>query len=178
MEIKKDSRIYKLAYGIFDDNVPTQTTLCKLFWRCILMTVVAWPFFVLLYAIFTTVIILRDLLIPMRPEEYSDFKVITFTDWPEITTKSGNKKRIYPIWIVLELTVVYYFAKLLLSQDANASYILSIITLATVIVILALTALVIAICIFIKLRDSQITQLFIAYLKAKKQKVCPIIVFR
>lgn len=172
MEINKSSWLCKLAYGIEEtEEQPDKTTLCAFFWRCVYMFFIGWPWFVLMSIIMILVAGVLGFFTAERPDYNNESGELTvpYKHWPTVEDR-GEKVRIYPIWVLAEFVVVYLLTRGIINYPL---YALSVVG-GIIISALGIGGLTYALT---WLCDSQVGSLIKAYLKAKKQKVCPIIRF-
>jgi hypothetical protein len=192
MKIEKSGFVYKVAYGLRDENsdIPESISLCKLFWRFLGMLLLAWPIVLTLRLIVTVAAhvffcVIGFIFFAHRPTITmlnSDKGIKTITTeiehWPEIMGR-----RISPIWAILVVCVVVDFSKIkkgallfvadawneISSKDAIATF-----SLIGGMVIAYIIYKIVA-AIWKKIKHSEALELYKEFLKAKKQQICPIV---
>ena len=172
-KIKKDSFVYKVAYGL-TSFPPLQINHCRFWKRFILMLVIVWPIVILFLGIGMTIGFIITLPFAGRPailkEESGEF-FIPYKKWPKI---KGHFLR--PIYFLLPLGL-YYFPGLYYFR----SLFLTLFTLITTNIGLSIMGIcmiaILLIYSFKLLSKTEAYQLTQDYLKAKKQGICPMITF-
>lgn len=208
MVLKRDSLVFKIAYGVTDKKkVPDQTNICRLFWRCFSLSVswfivgivllalslVAIP---LALAVGTGVLLLfllilaggliffgyrpdssfRELLVDLLDD---GIEFIAIERWPKV-----RGRHLMPIWLYLAGALGYFSPTVarsgasLFTRAASAVWHTG--EGAVVIVLIGVT---IALSLLVGLLvwgwrqfwGSDFGKLTSAYLKAKKEKLCPIV---
>ena len=188
MKLNKQGSLYKTAYG-WSKTQPNHASLCRFFWRVVFSIFPIWP----AYACWKLIdwVLIRGLgSIPAfvvfgcrltswdDPEKESIFPFKTISWWPR--TNDGQPINLASIMLVLFnvfggcliLYMVFYklFYEWLLLGICFSSPLNSVITLTSV-------ALCIIGCSSIFITDSEWWKMGKAFLKAKKEKVCPYIDF-
>ncbi len=191
MTIKKSGFVFAVAFG-FKDNPPTQVSLCKLFWKFVAGFCIGWPVRLALVAIVVSII---SIIICFFAGKRIDFK--SKSDEFEYV-KIPYLHRFSPFcmviagWLIFTLWISITHHKLPLLTHGSVT-ICEYIAWAGAIVIEAVMAIVAIIC-FFKLihkfaeikkkanttdkkpsRFKQSVQLAKSYIKARKQKICPIV---
>lgn len=169
MQLNKNGFVYKVAYGMLTEiSRPDRVNICGIFWRFIIMFFIGWPVNFLMFAavwawIFIWSFLFKAAYVDLKGED--TYALIYFKKWPKI-----RGHRIAPIWILLAAAVIVYFEKLfslwsLVITSSITHWILGIALL-----------LVFIIYILLGVRKTETAQIFKAYLQAKKDKLCPVIV--
>ncbi|MDI6734085.1 MAG: hypothetical protein QMD50_01150 [Patescibacteria group bacterium] len=189
MKINTNSLLWQIAYEhCFRDKRPlNQVSVCRLFWT-VVGGVFAWLFQIIAVILLLTfgnlICFFAAKRIPFDLERVTPYK-----HWPKI---KGH--RIYPIsmlgflWIIYSIwfkwgSLCYLLWKpdleKFMESDGNALYFFTAFTdfvIATVVVVIVISAISAGICLFFeKIRESDFGTLLLEYLKAKKQKICPMI---
>lgn len=201
MEIKRNSWMYKVAYG-FEAKKPKRTNLCSFFWKFVLMLLGGWPlaliamgvFFALgVVVVFITFIsgFFAGFFVGYRPSIYEGESRkkfwIPYKKWPKI-----KGYRILPIYFVLPV-LVYFAVNVLdwtalwimlsglpaaiLSMIFGMLGVLSFLAIAAIIFLLMAGIVWGVVALFDRFFKTGIGTLIKEYVKAKKRKVCPIIKF-
>lgn len=161
MEIKKNSFLWKIAYGFWNGDKETKTTnLCVFFWRVVAAFFIAIPIISIIGFLFAHGLSIKE----------DDGGVLTpYKKWFTI-----KRHRVYPITVLLILVVVLNIVRL--GMYYGLKYLIYGIGALVGIVALACAILLIMNG-FRKFRESEILQLVKSYIRAKKEKVCPTINF-
>lgn len=177
MELSKKGWLHKIAYGWYlDENkIPERTNLCRFFWRVLLSSLFVWPFVVIVglvaFLFYFSIATPIGLSMGYKPTLLSSETAGLFTpaSWRSVT------KRVWQIFGVALL--IGAFSWLVWSFSLNAFRFFSRPTKGrtTTLFIFAVIALVVAWHVW---RRSEFFQLLKARVKAKKDKVCPIIEFK
>lgn len=182
MELKKKGIVFKVAYGWIDENkYPQRTTLCRLFWRFLFWLFIAWPIVWTVVAIVATIMYVVGFFFAARPTFFKDDRntcqpMCYYHKWPKI-----KERRIYPIWPVLAIILGSFFflnaAELRKDLSGLGHGLVKFTILSPVFwkVALAFAVLVAAVWAWSAAAKSEPYMMFKAYLRAKKEKVCPII---
>ena len=177
MKICKKGFVYKVAY-VLSSKPPERTNLCRLFWRFILFFFVVWPLVVTLITIITiTQLICAPFLFlfTRRPIFFGFFErelriSVPFKKWPKIFGK-----RVWPI-VPLSIAGLIYLISLMSAATWKSTGVYSLWILGGAVAILITMFLVMIIVELLKgTRKSESWQLFSGYIKAKKNRVCPIV---
>ncbi len=188
MELRKSGKLYRLAYLCTDEKeMPDKTNLCKFFWRVVIGIPLQLLFTIVIFIVAGVVVSILWLgaltLFAYRPtfdkkkmikcDDGTHLPVTLITWWPKF-----RGRRIWPITILSFLAglclVVYLCVvglPLLLTWTTGPPPVVSLGSIAVLLVLVMVFRLV------PRIRDSETWQVFKAYVKAKKRKVCPIIVF-
>lgn len=172
--IKEGSFLFKVAYGATSkNNIPNQVNLCRFFWRCVLMFFIVWPIcwtFVGFAILIGSVIgILFGYRIDLRNHRATEL-FVPIKRWPTIMGK-----RWWPV-AILEILLGIYFFYWFLSSVSNPVFMSALcqtvpfVTFAGV--ILAIILITVSVAWF---GQSSVGKMIRAYIKAKKQKICPMI---
>lgn len=214
MEIKKNTLMYKIAYG-WQSEEPFQTNLCQFFWRLVFSLFVIWPPYLTIRAFEFLIIrgvgsIFAVLLFGYRPvnwekarvQGYRPFEPISW--WPAIC---DDNYHVMPIMVLLILSglllALWLIGVIVVGETVSQGLLLRYLgsfteapaTLYNVIFIPLITGFItiVTVAIFILfisvvwlgilvsgefIQKSEWGQIIRAYLRAKKDKVCPIIWFR
>jgi hypothetical protein len=191
MTINMSGFIYKVAYGWSHAwrKPPEQTNLCGLFWRSVLATVLIWPFYGLCFVV--------GFLFAARPQVYYQeawgrhtFNGALFTSykrWPAIPL-GDDRIPIYPGTVLILAAGLTGLGYIFWQWPADALVVLTFVG-----VILGLAALLIRFQAFEHLGHwldtkawahktadafDETAELAIEFVKAKKQRVCPIITIK
>ena len=114
MKLRKKSWLFKFAYSLTNkQKVPKETSLCKLFWRCLFMCI-CWPLAVVIILIVSIIAFLLGERIrglkQTDPEESLDPNNPDYPFMPfPVPTIYGL--RIWPIWPMLGLCLAVFFTK-------------------------------------------------------------------
>ena len=176
MTIKRDGVLCKIAYG-YKESSPGRISLCKLFWRVIWSAIVVWPIRMVAIPIYALAISIGAIAIGYRP------------GWLEGVRGKGNFVRIPylykfpPIvlfglwWIVHSILISIHVGLGHPSNRASQAtvVILSVILAIAVIMLITWLALEGIRKLIFKRSYSESAQMIKAYLKARKDKVCPIV---
>lgn len=192
MELNKNI-LYSVAYGYTKiQKRPNQTNLCRFFWRVLLSAILFWPLFFILDIIIRGFgSIIAFLFFGLRPTSWKETCFIDkekFTIYPfkEISwwwrTSDGFYVMPAPIYLlvffILAVVVLLYEGFVLAYHKAFHPGLVFIFSSPLNIIIFFL---VIAIALFLIIMETlriEWWKLVKAYIKAKKEKVCPIIYFK
>ncbi len=168
MEINKNGALYKLAY--FLEDPPEQVNLCQFFWRLVLMIIIVGPICLVVEALFG----------------FSVNSNRFVVQWPKI-----RKFPLMPATVLPVLALLYAVCVGLCSLATWARYghhngnifhapgVALLLSIICTVLLLALAAS--APFVYEKLdraiSNTEALQVFRAYLKARKEKFCPIITF-
>lgn len=172
MEISKKSWIYRVAYWhLFEEHRPDDANLCRFFWRVVLSVFILSPIFLFLAAVAEIVVFLFAHRCNFDAKE-GEILFKPFNHWPRI----GNHK-VYPITLAPLILVVLYWKeiKTLLHYPIVMTTTYPIATLMVVVVWIGMWLAWLTYG-FAKRRPG-IGQIIRAYIKAKKDRVCPMIKF-
>lgn len=180
MEIKKNSFLWKIAYTWSNKEEAQEvktTNLCRFFWRVMLGLVLATVVIILYY-----VILLCEFLFGFFVARYpvakgihsqkGPFNIVKYQKWP---TVKGH--RIYPIVVLLISAAAIGIVEVGIHYPKDLMYGIGI--------LIGLVALVVLVAIkgwfitsgFKRFRRSDAYRLTKEYLRARKEKVCPTIIF-
>ncbi|MCH7758965.1 hypothetical protein IID20_01250 [Patescibacteria group bacterium] len=174
MEIRKDSFVWKVAYGVAG-LPPRNPNLCRFFWRFVWMFFIGIPVTYFLGGLVMGLMFLISLPFAARPGIFSGDignSFVSYRKWPEI-----KGYRIRPIYFLLPF-VLYYFRSVFFWLADVAVFIFSL--MVTNIGLSIIGACVVAFLLFYSfklLRKTEAYQLTKSYLGAKKQGICPLITF-
>lgn len=168
MEIKKGGFVCQLAY-LFRENkeIPSQVNGCQLFTRFIFFGVFA--IFLLCVGAILFVIGLPFAARPSLCDDDNTTAVwVHYQSWPRI-----NGHRIYPLWPILTL---WMLSNLSATQAVMIGVLHATIFSTTFwLIIGSFVALIVVVMIRIAIKESETVDLVREFIKAKKQKVCPIV---
>lgn len=178
MTISKNSVLYKYTYSWYDKPENNQTNLCEFFWRFIL-AVTAFPILLLILGCITAILctILEIIYvafgfyfpITLPVPDVEGQKKITWLP----TIKGFRILPIYPLTIIGLSCLFWQYP-----EETSRIFIL---LLCLAIVATCLISFCLLVVSFKKsfgsLKNSSVYQLTIAYIKAKKEHVCPLITF-
>lgn len=167
MTISRKGFVYRVAYPRWWSNHQPETiSLCKLFWRFLMILFVAFPIMVVVNVFMAVMMFFIAYRVPNFFTEYSDFTHRAYRNWPTI-----RGHRVWPISLVPVGLLIWGILK----DPADMEF------LGIVIVgIAAIVAVACGIIFFFMegipaIRKSEMGQLVREYFKAKKQKICPLI---
>lgn len=168
MEIKKGSLVCQLAY-LFHENkaIPSQVNGCQLFTRFIFFGV-----FAIFLLCVGAILFVIGLPFAARPSLFDDDNTtaawVHYQSWPRI-----NGHRIYPLWPILTLWMLYNLSA---TQAVMVGVLHATIFSTTFWSILGvIVAFILAVMIYVVIKESETVDLAREFIKAKKRKVCPII---
>lgn len=180
MEINKNGLLYKIAYGWSPSFSPSQTNLCRFFWRVVFSLLVVWPLYgiaILLVFLFINMFFLIGFFFGCHPTTKEPFA--PYRKWPTI-----KGYRILPVYLVLFAAIAYWHQALWNALvwtwtkpvtgvwDAATLNINIGFAVVGSVVLIGLVSYGIY-----KFQDTDAAKLLKAYLKAKKEKMCPIVRF-
>lgn len=181
IELDPDGFVYRVAYAWRHGLrvPPAKTNLCPLFWRCVLSCIFVWPFVVLGFLI--------GLPFAARPRIYksdrqrnNDSVLVIYDTWP---TVFAEKVRVMPIVVILMIGIPSGIVFLCYEQGPRAfrwwvSIVAWLWTSHILFFILwALAALNFLGFAFVRFKKTEAYKLLLEYVKAKKNRYCPEVVF-
>lgn len=166
-EIRKDSFVYRVAYGI-DAYPPEKTSLCGMFWKFIFM-LFAWPLLVIAATSIGIVFYAVGFLVAAKPN-FSDGGIDYYEKWPEI-----RGHRIWPITVLAIITALGLIYEIIFSSAAKTAVAFG--ASHPILIISGLAVIGVIITVFANQQLKEIMELAMSYLRAKKEKVCPMIKF-
>lgn len=170
-KLKRDGFVIKVAYYLNEEyEIPARTNLCWLFWRFVLHLFIILPIFFIVACLFLAVasifgIFLGDRITICEGDDSKNHIMTEIKNWPF----KIRGHRILPIYIVLVVLGLY-----LVWLVSLATWVTVLVEVAAG-VALACAALAVIFVLIKKGMRTQTMALFTAWLKAKKQRVCPII---
>jgi prolipoprotein diacylglyceryltransferase len=184
MQIKKGGFVYELAYGWAEERrIPHKTGLCKLFWRCVL-GVFIWIVMVLLVAVVFGLGFVIGFWVAQRPaitekdvarkERRSDLNV-PYVHWPTV-----NGVRILPICVLIAIVIggaiIFLLPDLIRwMYHETVGFATFSVTHSGMIFWEVMLGLGILLWLFFRFPKTELGVLVIAWLKAKKEGVCPLV---
>lgn len=177
-ELKRSGMIFKIAYGWTpEENIPSQISLCKLFWRVVWVTPLVWLFlFPLSWLIVSILFVLSFLWNGTRPgvlkgDGHQGF--IEIRRWPTL-----RGLRLSPGLLIIIVALLHFVwrnrEKLssaggqLFKEFAPGLIFLGYVIGSVCLVVLSSLALS-------YFSNSEAWRLFKAFLRARKERVCPIL---
>jgi len=177
MEIKKKSFFIRTAYMLArDEDVPESTSLCELFWRFIFMFFISIPFICVIGVIVFGFLFIIGLPFAARPTILNGDdlgKMLAhYERWPKIM---GHK--VYPIWVIIIIFALINFSTTMeiIYGITKATILQGNFWIGVVIIIASIVAFIATCGTISRINNSGILEIFKEFLKAKKQKICPII---
>jgi hypothetical protein len=175
MKLRKKGLLVKMAYAFKrEDDIPKRTSLCKFFWRFIGHLVVV-PIFFFIFFISLLVASFFGFFVAKRPTVFKNGSMVHYEKWPSVC---GH--RIYPISILLGIFICYVIRESVLESTSiikesiyNNIHILK--SPITLYVIIGISIIIIGLISYRMFKKSETYRLIKAYIRAKKEKVCPII---
>jgi len=173
MQVSRRGLLYKIAYGYRGElNQPNQSNLCQ-FFRAVIGGVLLWVFVILLEAIVFTVI---------TPIAFmAGYKPTRMGDWP-LSKPMSFQPKIKKIWKVIGTILLFSIVGLfclgilwLLGSWIFGSVIESLVGRA---IVISIFSILIAWTAWRLWRKTETYQVIKTYIRAKKDKVCPIIEFK
>jgi hypothetical protein len=184
MEFKRSGFVYQVAYGLRSpDNYPMQTNLCRLFWRFVLM-LFPWVFLVCFSVVFAIVSYSYGVFFASKPTIFdftedrekraSNAAFVPYKHWPTVAGK-----RIYPIWVIAAAYVIHALLTTDVADSVGHSVgnVVSLMADYFPIVFSVIGLTIIVVYTIGTIRKSEWLTLVKGYIKAKKEKVCPIVRF-
>lgn len=195
MKIKKDSLLFKIAYGhFFAERVPQKTSLCRLFWRIIISILLAWPIEIIVNCflwivgvfIFPPVATFICFWFGFRPDrrilwlrfcKEEKFSCMVRYQLPKI-----KGCEIFPVYFLTIGWIVYSFVHLISSNIQLPDTLFNQATEMTagIVIFASIVCMFFGLGFlftntFITVKKSSFGQLFLGYFKAVKDKACPIV---
>lgn len=175
MKLKKSGFIYKVTYNNFfyhEKDKPESENLCKLFWTFLFTLIVAFPMYLLAFSI-VTFISFFFARYPSLPSQGSEIKFIPYKKWPTVFGQ-----RIYPFFLIISVETIFILRHLIICMynSFSSDGLINFLSFLQWPIYLCCIICLFGYLYWIK-DKSEIIKLINAYLSAKKQKVCPIIVF-
>ncbi len=173
MEVGKKSFLYKTAYG-FNYYEPTAKSLCVFFWKFVFMFFLGWPLITALRAILFVV----GFFFGCRPrfsniDELYNNVAERYDKWPHI-----KGFRILPIYLVIALGIIILYVFSGPFRGFIVGTIIGVVLSVVIIGVFSRKNSSFFVKEIKKLKENSAVRLCIEYVKAKKQKVCPIINFK
>lgn len=174
-EIKKNGLVCKVAF-FADKHIPSEIDGCKLFWKFVFMIfgiplgfLAATVMYVFLFGVSFPFAARPTLLKEDSAESNAPF--VRYERWPKI-----KGWRIWPIWPALFALMVYYKTTSL--QVASGIINLTVFNSGFWFFVAGVAIFIFGFEVFLvikKIPESEVSKLVKAFLKAKKEKVCPLL---
>ncbi len=182
MQFNKKSSVYKITY-YWHESKPERSSLCKLFWQFLSMLFLVWPLYCVMKVLDYTLVrgvggIFAVVFFGYRPTigvKWHDFVPISW--WPKYKGKNIMLGKI--LGSLLVCTLCLFLLKTLIIDGLYRGFLLGEVFATklgtyTFFSIIGLLALYVLLSI---MRKHSWWQLTVEYLRAKKENVCPEIVF-
>ncbi len=158
VQIDKKGFVFKVAYGL-NCYSPDSKSLCLLFWKFVFMVFLGWPAFILYVIVAALFLFLFAHRLGFFKGEHFD-ESYRFKNWPEI-----HGHRIWPVIFVLPV-LAYYFPNYVFAPVAIAAFVGFAVSISLGVLFGWFFSV-----------NNEVGTLFVSYIKAKKEKVCPIVEF-
>src|SRR3989344_5672685 len=180
MKFNRDGFLFRVVYGWKNkSDTPEkkhQTNICSLFWATVFAVLLAWPF-IIITSIFWWVVrivgaIPAMVLFGYKPTGYSwkshPLSFVPIEWWPKVTI---YEKKWHVMPIVLILVLVTFLI---------GSFVVIVVVFVLRYVIVSSVLVMILIIIIMKApnpKKTEVWRMVTSFVKAKKEKVCPIVTF-
>ena len=168
MELSKKDFVCRVAYLLKEDHkIPAQTSLCRLFWRFVLHLFIVAPVFFTILGLMWAGGTLFAYRLACFDGDPNGSAFVPYRRWPKV-----GPYRIWPVWLLL-VVLVWFFTKVTLIACGIVAAFVGVVLLGAVIEK--------------KIEDrkkmppgerKKEPSILREYIKAKKQKVCPIILIK
>lgn len=180
MQLRKDGFIYKVAYR-YRGAETKQTNVCRLFWAFTLSLLLVWPFIILIFIPLQCILLLLcfvgGALFGVRPNvlkgDADNLIFVAYTHWPK-----WHGRNVMPGLLVLAIGAGYgLFWVSAFLYAARAVIWAVLMNHDTWFVVSAMLSTALLVWLIRALWKGGAFNLTKAYLKAKKDKVCPTVLF-
>lgn len=164
----KQEFMYRTAYGL-NEYPPEEVTKCGLFWKFVFMFFIMWPFLFIILGISMGLGYAVGFFVASKPK-FPSGRLVYYGRWPKI---KGH--RIWPITVLAIIITLLSFYEIIFSSAAKTAVAFGASHFNLIIIGLVASGVIAAVFANRYLRE--VINLSVDYLKAKKNKVCPMIKF-
>lgn len=175
MEIRTNTwhyKVWKFTWSINEEDMPERTSLCRYIWRILLLPVPMGTLFLFLVGFATVAFLVGNILCILPGRGYMAFLDHGCTAFPHLKFGKHSVPVVVILWPAYAVAGLTYFAVNFPYQTLKWGGIAVVCVAGLAIVVLAL------VIVSGRWKNSETRRLIGAYLKARKEKVCPLVVFK